>query len=218
MAYCKTNHIKMQKIIKIIFGGMGYCLSFLFPAQMPLLMKAVRSHLYTGFMRRRFKHFGKNSLIASPAEMIVGARCISIGDNAKINRGVMLNAWPGLLTESPELTIGHDCHLGARSHVSAALSIRIGDNLLTGPNVLITDNSHGASDKALLDCHPDSRPLFSKGPVVIGHNVWIGTNACIMPGVTVGDGAIVAANSVVTHDVPAYSVVAGSPATVVKQL
>ena len=208
----------MQKIIKSVFGGIGYVLSFLFPSQAVQLLRAVRSHLYTGFMRRRFAHFGKYSLIASPVEMIVGAECITIGERAKINRGVMLNAWPGLLTEKPELVIGNDCHLGARSHISAAVSIRIGDNLLTGPNVLITDNSHGSSTRELLATHPDYRPLFSKGPVVIGNNVWIGTNACIMPGVKVGDGAIVAANSVVTHDVPANSVVAGSPATVVKQM
>lgn len=192
-------------------------LSWLFPMRMPVLLRAVRSHFYTGFVRRRFAHFGKNSLIGSPAEMVVGAQCMSIGDNAKINHDVILSCWPGVLVDNPKLIIGNDCRLGVRCHISAAIGITIGDNLLTGPNVLITDNSHGASTKELLDKHPQSRPLFSKGPVAIGNNVWIGQNACIMPGVTVGDGAIIAANSVVTHDVPAYSVAAGIPARVVKQ-
>jgi acetyltransferase-like isoleucine patch superfamily enzyme len=64
----------------------------------------------------------------------------------------------------------------------------------------------------------DERLLVSKGAVVIGNNVWIGNNACIMPGVSIGDGAIIGANSVVTHDIPAYSVAGGIPAKVIKQL
>ncbi len=60
--------------------------------------------------------------------------------------------------------------------------------------------------------------MVSKGPVVIGNNVWLGNNVCVMPGVTIGDGAIIGANSVVTHDVPAYAVAAGVPAKIIKQL
>ena len=60
--------------------------------------------------------------------------------------------------------------------------------------------------------------IYRKCPVVIEDNVWIGEKASIMPGVHIGKGAIIAANSVVTHDVPAYAVVAGTPAKVIKQL
>ena len=60
------------------------------------------------------------------------------------------------------------------------------------------------------------RPTTSKGRVVIGNNVWIGDKATILPGVTIGDGAIIAANAVVTKDVPQYSVVGGNPAKVIK--
>lgn len=59
--------------------------------------------------------------------------------------------------------------------------------------------------------------LFSKGDVTIGDNVWIGDKATVLPGVTIGDGAVIAANTVVTHDVPAYSVVGGNPARIIKQ-
>ena len=61
------------------------------------------------------------------------------------------------------------------------------------------------------------RLVVSKGSVIIGNNVWIGDKATILPNVTIADGAVIAANSVVTKDVPAYSVVAGNPAKVVKQ-
>ena len=85
--------------------------------------------------------------------------------------------------------------------------------------MLITDNSHGQNTTlAELQMAPNQRPLYSKGAVHIGNNVWIGQNACIMPGVTIADGAIIAANSVVTHDIPAYSVAAGAPAKVIKHI
>lgn len=60
--------------------------------------------------------------------------------------------------------------------------------------------------------------VTSKGPVIIGSNVWFGDKATILPNVTIGDGAVIAANSVVTKDVPAYSVVAGNPAKIIKQV
>ena len=65
---------------------------------------------------------------------------------------------------------------------------------------------------------PQKRPLYSKGAVFIGDNVWIGDKATILPGVKIGEGAVVAANAVVTKDVPAYSMVAGNPAKVIKQI
>ena len=88
--------------------------------------------------------------------------------------------------------------------------------MLTGKWVTITDNSHGETDKTTLGMRPQERPITSKGPVIIGNNVWIGDKATILPGVTIGDGAVIAANAVVTKDVPAYSVVGGNPARVIK--
>ncbi|MGI6220066.1 MAG: acyltransferase [Bacteroidaceae bacterium] len=104
------------------------------------------------------------------------------------------------------------------SQVTAIRSIRIGNGVRTGPNVLITDNAHGASVAELLETAPNLRPLSSKGPVVIEDNVWIGTKSSIMPGVRIGRGSIIAANSVVTHDIPPYCVAAGAPARVVKKM
>ncbi len=66
--------------------------------------------------------------------------------------------------------------------------------------------------------NPIHRPLVVKGPIVIEDNVWIGERVCILSGVNIGKGAIIAANSVVTHDVPEYCVAAGSPAKVIKQI
>ena len=79
----------------------------------------------------------------------------------------------------------------------------------------ITDHAHGSS---CIDMTPPAnRELISGGAVFIGKNVWIGDKVTILPGTTIGDGAIVAANSVVSKDIPAYSVAAGNPAKILKQ-
>ena len=89
---------------------------------------------------------------------------------------------------------------------------------MTGKWVTITDNQHGGTDYESLNIMPSKRLLKSKGAVVIGDNVWLGDKVSVLPGVTIGEGAIVAANSVVTHDVPPFCVVAGCPAKVVRKL
>jgi acetyltransferase-like isoleucine patch superfamily enzyme len=101
--------------------------------------------------------------------------------------------------------------------LAAAVSIEIGDGTLLAPNVQIYDNpSHPVSPAARL--RNDSFALEDARPVRIGENVWIGTGAMVMRGVTIGDGSIVAAASVVTRDVPPASLVAGNPATVIRSI
>ena len=96
--------------------------------------------------------------------------------------------------------------------------MRIGKNLLTGRWVTITDNAHGTTNLCDVQVAPATRKLYSKGDVIIGNDVWIGDKATILPGVTIGNGAIIAANAVVTKDVPAYTVVGGNPAKIIKTI
>ena len=142
---------------------------------------------------------------------------IHIGNNTSFGKDLFLTAWGGVSDREANLSIGSNCSFGAYNHITCANKITIGDSLLTGKWVTITDNSHGETDKDTLGMRPQKRPITSKGPVVIGNNVWIGDKATILPGVTIGDGAVIAANAVVTKDVPAYSVVGGNPAKVIKQ-
>ncbi|MBP5337804.1 MAG: acyltransferase [Prevotella sp.] len=176
--------------------------------------------LYTLWLRPRFAHLGKGAHIGWRAMNLKGLKYISVGDGTFITPGVQLTAWDSLdgQTYTPSITIGKRCEIRENAHITAINSITIGDNLLTGTNVLITDNSHGQSTREHMSLPYYERPMYSKGPVVIGNNVWLGNNVCVMPGVTIGDGAIIGANSVVTHDVPAYAVAAGVPAKVIKQL
>ena len=176
--------------------------------------------IYTLCHRHSFAHFGQSSHLFWRAMRLKGLKYISIGRNTSIASGVQLTAWDthNGLRFTPTITIGDHCTIRENSHITAINSITIGDNLLTGTNVLVTDNSHGRSTREDMSLPYYERPMYSKGPVVIGNNVWLGNNVCVMLGVTIGDGVIVGANSVVTHDIPSFAVAAGIPAKVIKQL
>lgn len=187
---------------------------------MERFFRIISNRLYTLFCRSRFAHWGKRAHIGWKAMRLRGLKYISVGERTYIASGVQLTAWDSHNGQhyTPSISIGSYCSIRENCHITAINNISIGDHLLTGTNVLITDNSHGKSTREHMSLPFEERPLYSKGPVVIGNYVWLGNNVCVMPGVTIGDGAIVGANSVVTHDVPAYAVAAGIPARIVKQL
>ena len=102
------------------------------------------------------------------------------------------------------------------SYISCASKVEIGDNVMMGSNVFITDNYHGDTSK-IIPSRLQS-PLFIKGSVKIGAGVWLGSNVCILPNVTIGENSIIGANSVVNKDIPPNVVAAGVPARVIKTL
>lgn len=169
--------------------------------------------------RKDFRKLGKNTYAGSGLQLR-GAKYMQIGDNFSAGKGLTLQAWDSYAGErfEPKLTIGNDVMLTDYVQISCANEITIGDHVLMGQSVYISDNSHGDANAAAINVPPLDRKLTSKGPVVIGNNVWIGRCVTILPGVTIGDNAIIGANSVVTKDVPANAVVAGVPAGFVRYL
>ena len=206
----------MKKIIRRFVEVLGLVMSYLWPLSCSKGFHAFRDSFYTGYISRRFNHLGR-SLFIWKALNIMGERFISIADGCVFEADLQLTARQ---TEShdPQIKIGHNCLFRRGAHITAINSITIGNNLLTGTNVLITDNAHGLSTTESLNLPPRQRPLSSSGPVVIGNNVWLGNNVCVLPGVSIGDGAIVGANSVVTHDIPPFTVAAGMPAHIIKSV
>ena len=207
--------------MKMFLFLLGEICSYICPRIIMDKYKAVKIFFYTGFKSRYFQSLGKNSTLGINT-IYVGEQYIVIGNNTSIGDYGRLTAYDRNVHSnqsfSPQIKIGDNCCIGAQSHITAINKIVIGNNLLTGPRVLISDNSHGESVLCMLDIAPKSRPLYSKGSIVIEDNVWIGEGAMILSNVHIGKGAIIACNSVVVSDVPAYSVVAGSPAKIVKML
>ncbi|MDN6399827.1 MAG: sugar O-acetyltransferase [Brachybacterium sp.] len=109
---------------------------------------------------------------------------------------------------------GKNTHLGKRVFLNAGCrfqdqgGIEIGDDCLIGHNTVIASLNHDLAPSRRGDMHP--------GKVTVGRNVWIGANVTILPGVTIGDDAVIAAASVVTKDVPARALVVGSPGRVLR--
>jgi acetyltransferase-like isoleucine patch superfamily enzyme len=145
---------------------------------------------------------------------------IVVGANSHVRGELMIFAHGG------RISIGEWCYVGVGTRIWSGASIDIGNRVLISHSVNIFDNlTHPirASDR-----HAQAKQIFTKGhpsdiflddkPVKIGDDAWIGACAIIMRGVTVGQGGIVAAGAVVTKDVPAYSIVAGNPAVVVREL
>lgn len=163
-------------------------------------------------VRSSFKFCGKNSLLYSPYRL-EGENNIHIGSNTSMQKGGWLSCYPVKNGDGAELIIGSGCVLGYNNHIISARSVTIEDFVLTANNVYISDSSHAYSDI--------TKPIMQqgvnvKGPVVIGSGTWLGENVCIV-GASVGKNCVIGSNSVVTHDIPDYSVAVGSPAKVIKR-
>lgn len=174
--------------------------------------------LNTLLVKTEIHTFGKGSRYLC-GSFVVGGKYIRVGRNTLIDKNVSITAQyvEGISIEREFIiSIGNNCRIGRLSHITGINRIRIGNGVRTGASVLISDNAHGEFKYEQLKVQPNLRPLYSKGEIIIGNNVWIGEKATIMSGVTIGDGAIVGANAVVTHDVPPYSIAVGCPAKVVK--
>lgn len=110
------------------------------------------------------------------------------------------------------LSIGRDCWINAGVTIDASAQVTIGDRVAMGHEVMIITNTHtiGPAD--------NRAGLSSDIPVRIGNGCWLGARAVILPGHTVGDGAVVAAGAVVTKDVPPNALVGGTPARLIRML
>lgn len=108
--------------------------------------------------------------------------------------------------------IGDGSNIGAFAYVGAAAGIKIGKNVMMGPRVSLLAEQHNIER---LDIPMKEQGTSRKG-IVIEDDVWLGANCCVLDGVTVGHGAVIAAGAIVTRDVPAYAIVGGVPARVIR--
>lgn len=146
---------------------------------------------------------------------------ITLGANSHVRGELLTFAYGG------KIEIGSFCFIGEGSRIWSGEHIRIGDTVMISHGVNVIDtNSHETNHQERADgCiriitegHPTCKGNIKTAPIHIKDNAWINFNSFIMKGVTVGEGAIVGAHSVVTRDVPPHTLVAGNPAVVIKSL
>ena len=123
----------------------------------------------------------------------------------------MFRLFPPFYTDfGKNITIGKDVFINSGCHFQDQGGITIGDGSLIGHNVVLATINH--------DLNPANNRKNHYAPIHIGCHVWIGSNATVLPGVTIGDWAVVAAGAVVSKDVPPFTVVGGVPAKVLKKV
>lgn len=185
------------------------------------MIKTVVKNVYWSLKHKKFKSVGSNTCMPVNSE-IIGENNISIGDNFSAGKNLKLRVWSQYngqkLKNKPLMVIGNNVSLMSNCQISCANEIIVNDGVLMGDNVFITDNFHGSNSWNELDVAPLERQLEIGDRVYIGKNVWIGRNVCIMPGVKICDGAVIGANSVVTHDIPEKCIAVGAPAKVIREV
>ena len=163
------------------------------------------------FYSWRFYSWGKRSVITEP-DLLYNVNKISIGNYVEIRKGARLEVVGSKKEQTPMIEIGDGTSIHFYFHCGAASSVKIGKNVLIAGRVFITDHDHEYANSALL-----YKGLNTK-PVIIEDEVWIGEGAVILKGVTVGKRSVIAANAVVTKNVPPYTVVGGVPARFIRKI
>jgi len=169
----------------------------------------------------------KNLIIELPRKVANPER-ITIGSNVSLGPGCLLAAmthYPTAWMKNPDLEldnqqfdsriiIGNNVTATERLQVAACSEVNIGNDVMFASNVHINDSMHGYGRTDLAFKY---QPLQGIAPIKIRQGCWIGQNVVILPGVEVGEFSIIGANSVVTRNVPARTIAAGSPARAIKE-
>ena len=152
--------------------------------------------------RAQFARVGSESVFGEDLVVIGGTR-IDVGDRVRVMTNVQLWATP-----VGAIHIGDGAYVGDYTYVISNGEVRIGRDVLIAPFCYIQDTDHGFD----LPDRPIAAQASKTSPIVLEDGVWIGAHSVITRGVTIGRGSVVGANSVVTHDVEPFTIVAGSPA------
>lgn len=188
-------------------------------------------HALTAFgskLRNRLwaRRLGAPGFRAARSPQILGASALRLGPDFRARDFLWLEAVTSYGESdaathfNPEIRIGRSARLSNNVHIACVDRVTIGDHLLCGSGVLISDHAHGSyrgsggSDPAT---PPAERPLLSAGPVTIGDNVWLGDHVAVLAGASIGDGCVIGANSVVTGRIPPQTLAVGAPARPIRR-
>lgn len=149
-----------------------------------------------------------------------GLSFIQMGEDFSAGDGLWLEAVTSYNGQefSPKIIIGNHVRLSRFVHIAATHLVVIGNDVLIGSKVIVTDHNHGQySDRhSSPKTAPVLRPLDDDRQVAIGNNVWLGDGVVVTPGASIGEGSVIGANSVVLGSIPPFSIAVGAPAKVRK--
>jgi|AZIG01.1.fsa_nt_gi acetyltransferase-like isoleucine patch superfamily enzyme len=154
--------------------------------------------------RWKFKESGLKGSMAKNVK-IRGRAEIVLGNRVAFREGVFIGG-------NGKLFIGDATSINENTIIACTQYVEIGSNCMFAPRCYVLDVDHKFSDASI----PINQQGYEQSPVKIGDDVWFGTGVVVVKGVTIGNGCVIAANSVVTEDIPAYSIAAGSPARVLR--
>ena len=136
---------------------------------------------------------------------------VQLSDRISFGRGTVVKPFAILQTQTGRIAIGRECAIGSFNHISTGeKDVRIGNYVRTGPNVTILGGSRNFQKRDVLIIHQGSHHKS----VIIGDDVLIGAGCVILPGSIIGSGVVIGAGSVVNSELPAFAIVAGSPARI----
>lgn len=172
----------------------------------------IRSKCFSLLAAGAFAHFGRRTVLMLPVR-VAGEQRISIGDDVFIGSGSWLQTLRDERHTAIAISVGNGSSIAGACVISAVEEVILEEEVLLARNVYISDHMHR---------HTDTRtPILHQGldriqPVRVKKGAWLGQNVVVCPGVTIGTGAVIGANSVVTRDIPDFAVAVGAPARVVK--
>ena len=202
-------HIKLSGRLRLFLTKHDY------PVMIEKYINKITNHFRSKIYRSRMGKVGNHFHVTGKIELN-NPQCVSVGNNVGIGKGTFLGPviqYAGI-QYNPQIIIGDGTLVGKNCTIAAINKVEIGKHVLFAGHVHITDHSHGYED--ILQPIAPQR-LSCKGPVIIEDDCWLGFSCEILSGVHIGKHSVVAARSVVTKDVPPYSIVAGNPARIVKQ-
>jgi acetyltransferase-like isoleucine patch superfamily enzyme len=179
-----------------------------------------KSKLYNYFLARKLG--GAKNLNIHPSAQLLGVSHFSIGRNFLAGEHLRMEAITKYANKdyNPRIIIKDNVGINDFVHIAAVNYVEIGNNVLIASKVYISDHNHGiysGDGQSNPGSPPGSREILANKRIIIEDNVWIGELVSILPGVTIGKGSIIGANSVVSRDIPSCSIALGTPARVVKR-
>lgn len=173
----------------------------------------VKRDIVTALYTKKFEKFGHDSVLYHPL-CIRGRENIYIGNHTTILNGVRMQVYNDLTGKQSKIKIGDNCYIGYNNTFLAGGNITLEDGVLMASNILISSENHSIDPES-----PDyyMNQKLSCAPIIVGEGTWIGEKVSILSGVTIGKKCVIGAGSIVTKDIPDFSIAVGSPAKVIKK-